>query len=373
MEYENAEVLLKKSDRRFVIKADGLATGKGIILPGTPEEAEKAVEMIMLSSKSGKSGETRVGIRNHIARVISSRWTRLPNVSRLTLRRDSRSHPQVYTSSMQALNELVVNQERQVAVSCPSQRLEKTLKEAVLAAYVGFENIHFEGMFYRRDIGARPQRRSSRDYGQAPILVGRLAGLIQRPRRAPPSTCDARLCCPGVTQYWAGHNLSPFRRCLQSLRDGSLPRPGKGACRVPRSPAGDVANVGTLKLAGADAVVTITPPFYSESEPTARAREMAANVKYAIGRAVGTVQRVVYVSSAGAHLEHGTGVVKTKYEAEQVLTGAAPEVVFVRRAYFMKNWKAALETLKAESSFFYSVLCPEDLKIPMICDGCDDW
>ncbi|KAK2016345.1 NAD(P)-binding protein [Colletotrichum eremochloae] len=129
---------------------------------------------------------------------------------------------------------------------------------------------------------------------------------------------------------------------------------------------GDAANVGTLNFAGADAVVTITPPLYSESKPIARAREMAANVKYAIGRAGGTVQRVVYVSSAGAHLEHGTGEIKTNYEAEQALTGAAPEVVFVRCAYFMENWIAALETLKAESPFFYSVLCPEDLKIPMV-------
>ncbi|KAK2023524.1 NAD(P)-binding protein [Colletotrichum zoysiae] len=129
---------------------------------------------------------------------------------------------------------------------------------------------------------------------------------------------------------------------------------------------GDVANVGALKLAGADAVVTITPPLHIESKPTARAREMAANVKYAIGRAGGTVQRVVYVSSAGAHLEHGTGEIKTNYEPEQALTGAAPEVVFVRCAYFMENWKTALETLKTESPFFCSVLCPEDLRIPMV-------
>ncbi|KAK2004318.1 NAD(P)-binding protein [Colletotrichum falcatum] len=129
---------------------------------------------------------------------------------------------------------------------------------------------------------------------------------------------------------------------------------------------GDVANVGTLKLAGADAVVTITPPLYSESKPTARAREMAANVKYAIGRAGGTVQRLVYVSRTGAHLEHGTGDIKTNYEAEQAFAGAAPEVIFVRCAYFMENWEAALETLNAESPFFYSVLCPEDLRIPMV-------
>ncbi|KZL83190.1 hypothetical protein CI238_04543 [Colletotrichum incanum] len=129
---------------------------------------------------------------------------------------------------------------------------------------------------------------------------------------------------------------------------------------------GDVANVGTLKFAGADAIVTITPPLFSESKPIARAREMAANVKYAIGRAGDSVRRLVYVSSVGAHLEHGTGEIKTNYEAEQALTGAAPEVVFVRCAYFMENWATALETLKAEPPFFYSAVCPEDFHIPMV-------
>ncbi|GKT56262.1 HET domain-containing protein [Colletotrichum tofieldiae] len=128
---------------------------------------------------------------------------------------------------------------------------------------------------------------------------------------------------------------------------------------------GDVANVGTLKFAGADAIVTITPPLYSEANPIARAREMAANVKYAIGQAGDSVRRLVYVSSVGAHLEHGTGEIKTNYEAEQVLIGAAPEVVFVRCAYFMENWATALGTLKAEPPFFYSAVCPDDFHIPM--------
>ncbi|TQN73786.1 hypothetical protein CSHISOI_01638, partial [Colletotrichum shisoi] len=128
---------------------------------------------------------------------------------------------------------------------------------------------------------------------------------------------------------------------------------------------GDVADVRTLRLAGADAVVTITPPLYSDAEPLARAREMAANVKFAVGRTGGSVRRLVYVSSVGAGLEHGTGEIKTNYEAEQALAGAAPEVVFVRCAYFMENWSAALETLKAEPPFFHSVVCPEDFEIPM--------
>ncbi|KAF6831891.1 NmrA family protein [Colletotrichum musicola] len=129
---------------------------------------------------------------------------------------------------------------------------------------------------------------------------------------------------------------------------------------------GDVADVGSLDFSGVDAVVTITPPQYSQSKPITRAREMAANVKYAIGRAGDSLKRVVYVSSVGAQLEHGTGEIKTNYEAEQALIGAAPEVVFVRCAYFMENWATALETVKAEPPFFYSVISPSDYKIPMV-------
>ncbi|KAK8036933.1 hypothetical protein PG991_001247 [Apiospora marii] len=60
------------------------------------------------------------------------------------------------------------------------------------------------------------------------------------------------------------------------------------------------------------------------------------------------------------------GEIKTNHEAEQALMGAAPEVVFVRCAYFMENWAMALATVKAEPPFFYSVISPADYKIPMV-------
>ncbi|KAJ0366920.1 hypothetical protein COL154_003427 [Colletotrichum chrysophilum] len=122
-----------------------------------------------------------------------------------------------------------------------------------------------------------------------------------------------------------------------------------------RAVKGDVANVGSLKFSGADALVTITPPLYSESKPLTRAREMAANVKYAIGMAGDSVKRLVYISSVGAQLEHGTALI-----------GSAPEVVFVRCAYFMENWAAALKTAKSEQHYFHSVISPADYKIPMV-------
>ncbi|KAK2004317.1 phosphoribosylamine-glycine ligase [Colletotrichum falcatum] len=58
MDYEKAKASLKRPGRRVVIKAAGLAAGKGVVVPETPEQAEKALEEIMLSSKFGKAGET---------------------------------------------------------------------------------------------------------------------------------------------------------------------------------------------------------------------------------------------------------------------------------------------------------------------------
>ncbi|KAK1625700.1 hypothetical protein BDP81DRAFT_435244 [Colletotrichum phormii] len=133
-----------------------------------------------------------------------------------------------------------------------------------------------------------------------------------------------------------------------------------------RAIKGDVADVSSLKFAGADVIVSITPPQYSESKPITRAREMAANVKFAISRVGCSVKRLVYVSSIGAHLEHGTGEIRTNYEAEQALIGAAPEVVFIRCAYFMENWAAVLENANNNPPHFSSVLCPIDYAIPMV-------
>ncbi|WYZ37191.1 hypothetical protein EsH8_II_000697 [Colletotrichum jinshuiense] len=56
--YEEAKAYLKNLNRRVVIKADGLAAGKGVVLPETQEEAQQALQEIMLDGKFGPAGET---------------------------------------------------------------------------------------------------------------------------------------------------------------------------------------------------------------------------------------------------------------------------------------------------------------------------
>ena len=54
---ESALQYLKNASFPIVIKADGLALGKGVIIAGTREEAEKAVRAMMEDKRFGKSGE----------------------------------------------------------------------------------------------------------------------------------------------------------------------------------------------------------------------------------------------------------------------------------------------------------------------------
>ena len=48
---------LKRASYPIVIKADGLALGKGVVIPATYQEAEAALSSIMLEKKFGASGE----------------------------------------------------------------------------------------------------------------------------------------------------------------------------------------------------------------------------------------------------------------------------------------------------------------------------
>jgi len=54
---KEAKDYIDKTDKSQVIKADGLAAGKGVIVTKDKEEAREAVELIMVDKKFGKAGE----------------------------------------------------------------------------------------------------------------------------------------------------------------------------------------------------------------------------------------------------------------------------------------------------------------------------
>ncbi|KAK5654137.1 hypothetical protein OQA88_7568 [Cercophora sp. LCS_1] len=56
-DYEKASAYLKTVDHNVVIKATGLAAGKGVIIPQTQEEAQQALREIMLDKQFGSAGD----------------------------------------------------------------------------------------------------------------------------------------------------------------------------------------------------------------------------------------------------------------------------------------------------------------------------
>lgn len=56
-DYDQAVRYLNEKDYRVAIKVDGLAAGKGVILPQTKEEGQEALRDIMVNSKFGSAGQ----------------------------------------------------------------------------------------------------------------------------------------------------------------------------------------------------------------------------------------------------------------------------------------------------------------------------
>ena len=67
---------------------------------------------------------------------------------------------------------------------------------------------------------------------------------------------------------------------------------------------GDISDASSLDFAGADAVLTVTPPVFDGRDMVKNAETVSKNVKGAIERA-SSVKRLVLLSSIGAHLSEG--------------------------------------------------------------------
>ena len=109
----------------------------------------------------------------------------------------------------------------------------------------------------------------------------------------------------------------------------------------------------TAAFRGADAVYAMLAPYGNFADPAntpdkivARAEAMARNYVQAI-QAAG-VQRVVYLSSIGAHTDQGNGLIRLHHQGETTLRQlpAAVSICFVRAAGFYKNLLAYVPLVK---------------------------
>ncbi|KAF0100275.1 MAG: NmrA family protein [Rhodospirillaceae bacterium] len=105
---------------------------------------------------------------------------------------------------------------------------------------------------------------------------------------------------------------------------------------------GDASETESLAAAfsGAEAAFVMLVPPYQARDVVAESHVMARSIADAVRTAC--VPHVVALSSVGAHLGEGNGIVQVLHDFEAALAGAAPSLVFLRPGEFLENWAGVL-------------------------------
>lgn len=113
---------------------------------------------------------------------------------------------------------------------------------------------------------------------------------------------------------------------------------------VVRGDASDAASLAAA-LKGAEAAFVMLVPPSQAADVLAESRAIARAVAEAVRTA--RVPHLVALSSVGAQLASGNGVVQALHGFETALAGVAPSIVFLRPGYFMENWANVLPAAQA--------------------------
>lgn len=116
-------------------------------------------------------------------------------------------------------------------------------------------------------------------------------------------------------------------------------RAGGLGVEVVRGEASDAASLAAA-FKGAEAVFAMLVPPPQAADVLAESRAIARAIAAAVRAA--KVPHLVALSSVGAQLASGNGIVAALHGFEAALAGAAPSMVFLRPGYFMENWAAVL-------------------------------
>lgn len=102
----------------------------------------------------------------------------------------------------------------------------------------------------------------------------------------------------------------------------------------------------TRALSGAEGAYLLIPPDYGRSgflESRKRIADAMARAVKASG-----IPHIVVLSSIGAQVPEGTGLILVNRYAEEVLAPAAPNVTLLRPGFFLENWAPNLPAAQAE-------------------------
>ena len=105
---------------------------------------------------------------------------------------------------------------------------------------------------------------------------------------------------------------------------------------------GDASDTESLAaaFAGVQAAFVMLVPPHKAQDVLAESRVMARSIADAVRTA--RVPHVVALSSVGAHLSEGNGIVQVLHDFEAALAGAAPSLAFLRPGEFLENWAGML-------------------------------
>lgn len=123
------------------------------------------------------------------------------------------------------------------------------------------------------------------------------------------------------------------------------------------------ADALTEALQGGKVLYLMNPPNEQSEDMFVETAEVIKAFQTAIENSA--LEKLVVLSSVGAHLPGGTGPCVTNYLLEQAFGNSNIPTTFIRPPSFMENWNAVLETVKTEGilpSFFQ----PLDVKMPQI-------
>jgi uncharacterized protein YbjT (DUF2867 family) len=124
---------------------------------------------------------------------------------------------------------------------------------------------------------------------------------------------------------------------------------------------GDPSDGASLAAAfkGAEAAYVMAPPRMDAADVLAEGRATAHAIAGAVAAA--RVPHVVALSSSGAHLAEGSGIVRSLHDLETALQDATPSLVLLRAADFMENWAPMLPVAR-EMGVLPSARMPLDAK-----------
>lgn len=152
----------------------------------------------------------------------------------------------------------------------------------------------------------------------------------------------------GATGQTGGAALAEIQRrgarVRAITRDPALAQGLKGeGVEIVRAEATDPESLAEA-FSGADAVYVLNPAPLDVGDVRAEAAAMSAAVAQAVRQAA--VRHVVALSSQGAHLTEGTGIIRTLNDFEAALRGTGASNTFIRATYFMESWATGLDVAR---------------------------